>query len=210
MKHIPEDPKIQIFYWQGEKYPFVSFNTRPLETAMDFHVLRSLIYRDNEKDIPEALRSHEFLHKVSSFDSRNSKPLDNPVSFEYENTLYWETDCINRHFRRCGLHVEAYEPSSLEFENSVEYDADTIKTFVGWFKQRYEAHFQGRFVPKLPEPVPTECEISFNMKNDAQLLIDVLKRAKAIPDYMWLDDYERLLEKFYDYLGSYTSGHLIE
>jgi|GEM_PF-4419756 len=51
MKHIPVNPKIEEFEWQGIKYPFVSFETVPLETATDFHMLRMLIKRDYTTDL---------------------------------------------------------------------------------------------------------------------------------------------------------------
>jgi hypothetical protein len=52
MKHIPKHPiTTDTFDWSDKSYKFVSFETEPLETATDFHVLRALGNRDNYRDI---------------------------------------------------------------------------------------------------------------------------------------------------------------
>jgi hypothetical protein len=51
MKHIPVNPELKYFSWRGIDYPFVSFETVPLETATDFHILRMLIARDYTEDL---------------------------------------------------------------------------------------------------------------------------------------------------------------
>jgi hypothetical protein len=45
MKRIPVDPEIKSFKWNGMSYDFVSFKTRPLDSASDFHLLRTLSKR---------------------------------------------------------------------------------------------------------------------------------------------------------------------
>lgn len=63
MKHLPSNPTTEYFEWDGEKYPFVSFETKPLDTATDFHILRALRGRDYNRDIPKELFDPEFPFK---------------------------------------------------------------------------------------------------------------------------------------------------
>jgi hypothetical protein len=46
MKRVPLKPKIKAFIFNGKRYRFVSFATKPLESVLDFHILRSLAHRD--------------------------------------------------------------------------------------------------------------------------------------------------------------------
>jgi hypothetical protein len=61
MKHIPVNPITEKFEWNGKYYPFTSFETEPLDTYMDFHILRALRRRDHTRDIPKALLDPEFV-----------------------------------------------------------------------------------------------------------------------------------------------------
>jgi hypothetical protein len=45
MKQHPINPALKDFVFNGVAYPFISFKTQPLETAMDFHMLRTLSKR---------------------------------------------------------------------------------------------------------------------------------------------------------------------
>ena len=79
MKRIPVDPDVQLFMWNGKRYEFVSFKTRPLETASDFHLLRTLANRTS---------SHrEYIYKhfscrtsTSTYSKLNSIQMLQPIT----------------------------------------------------------------------------------------------------------------------------------
>ena len=62
MKHIPLAPTTEQFEWNGVQYPFTLFETQPLETADDFHILRALRKRDHLRDLPKGLLDEEFSY----------------------------------------------------------------------------------------------------------------------------------------------------
>jgi hypothetical protein len=62
MKHLPVNPVTENFEWAGKQYSFTSFETAPLDTATDFHILRALRGRDNERDLPKALNDPNFAY----------------------------------------------------------------------------------------------------------------------------------------------------
>lgn len=63
MKHLPVKPDTAFFEWNGVEYPFVSFETEPLDTATDFHILRALRKRDHMRDIPAAIFNKDFAYE---------------------------------------------------------------------------------------------------------------------------------------------------
>lgn len=104
MKHVPVNPQIGWFDWSGEAYPFVSFETEPIETANEFHVMRMLVSRDRDPDI-EAYSDPSLLQK--------SYPIADP-SRELQRMLdYWEST---------GLDTKLLQPYSYRLRKGKEVD----------------------------------------------------------------------------------------
>lgn len=61
MKRIPKDPVLKPFYWQGKKYEYVSFETDPLNSLTDFHLLRALADR--------GISHSNYIRKIADTDS---------------------------------------------------------------------------------------------------------------------------------------------
>ena len=75
MKHLPNNPTTKPFEWDGENYQFTLFETQPLDTAMDFHILRALRKRHHQRDIPADLLKPEFAF-IDPATEINSDSLD--------------------------------------------------------------------------------------------------------------------------------------
>ena len=87
MKRIPVDPEIQTFSWDGKPYDFVSFKTRPLDSASDFHLLRTLAKRTASHD--EYVYTHytkrtplSTFKKIERIQMTNPLPMPDDVATE--------------------------------------------------------------------------------------------------------------------------------
>jgi hypothetical protein len=76
MKHLPINPTTKDFVWHGIPYQFVSFETEPLDTSTDYHILRALRKRDREKDIPKTLLNADYPFQVLTEYSDQEIPAD--------------------------------------------------------------------------------------------------------------------------------------
>lgn len=65
MKRIPKNPIVDSFMWEGEPYKYVSFETDPLNSITDFHLLRSLAKRSvSHKSFIEAIATRTVTGKT--------------------------------------------------------------------------------------------------------------------------------------------------
>ena len=76
MKHLPINPTTKDFVWHGIPYQFVSFETEPLDTSTDYHILRALRKRDRVKDIPKTLLDADYPFQVLTEYSDQEIPAD--------------------------------------------------------------------------------------------------------------------------------------
>jgi len=101
MKRIPIDPTVKTFVWQGKFYEFVSFKTRPLDTASDFHLLRTLAKRTE---------SHQaYLKKYGEQDLTAPRRVDqrqiiNIMQIKPESLSPVEVDDISMYFPELHSH----------------------------------------------------------------------------------------------------------
>ena len=61
MKRIPKDPVVKPFNWQGKPYEYVSFETDPLNSLTDFHLLRALADR--------GLSHRKYIYRIAETES---------------------------------------------------------------------------------------------------------------------------------------------
>jgi hypothetical protein len=155
MKHIPVDPKIEMFDWQGVKYPFVSFETEPLETATDFHILRMLIKRDYTADL------------VAYADPSV------PDAILEMNNVKTEYSKMRAHWLGSGIDIEQAQPNPYKIVK---------KNIV----------VTRRDIPAKG----SKTALKFAYNADKERLTEILLQLRAVPKYLQLEDYQRLLLDF--------------
>ena len=181
MKHTPVNITSRSIVWAGKKYVFPSFDTVPLQSSVDFHLLRSLRRRDNGRDLrvlwpcltDPALPQRVLVHT-------GDLPL--PVSpawtyLQFDTVLpefVYEKDLIDAYFRdNVGVSV------ANDFCSFANIPTELI----------------GQYIPKSPKT------LDFNYTTHRVALIELLINMREIPTYMVSDDYIECMERFHEYSG---------
>ena len=171
MKHLPVNPTTENFEWNGFPYPFVSFETVPLDTATDYHILRALRSRDYTRDIPKDLLDPEY-------------PFKYPSEFSTE-----ELDAAYDYFEALKKNESQSAPAPPPTLLNTDAKPKKVKTDDKPKKVKTKK-IGGVKMPQL---------IDFNIKADKKPLIELMLRSKSIPTYMVEPDYKRMLAKFDEY-----------
>lgn len=172
MKHIPLAPATEQFEWNGVQYPFTSFETQPLETADDFHILRALRKRDHLKDLPKGLLDEEFSYI-------SPEELDSEVMRDAEE-----------YFAQLILEEQA------EQQKTAGPSPDGIQQPESSVPQTPSSEKPPKTRTKIFNGVKKEQFLNFNAKRDAKTIIELQRRAKQIPTYMEAVDYKQMLKRF--------------
>lgn len=158
MKHVPVDPKLKYFDWYGVYYPFVSFETVPLETAADFHILRMMIDRDYSDDLV-------------AYADPGVPDLIFPIG-----NAETEYDKMLNHWKNTAIDIDDTRPFPYKI-------------------------VKGKVVRTVVECPSNKSKTTtlFKFKQDKKRLTEVLLKLRAVPKYLELDDYKRLLAEFEKY-----------
>lgn len=178
MKHVPINIENNSITWAGKTYFFPSFDTIPLHSSVDFHLLRSLRRRDNCRDLQvlwPGLSDPVFPKMTLAY----TGDLPMPVSpawtcLEFDTVLpvVYEKDLIDAHFR---------DTVGVPVDNNFCSFADTPKELVG-------VH--------IPKSLKT---LDFNYTTHRVALIELLINMREIPSYMVFGDYAECMERFYKF-----------
>lgn len=223
MKHLPVNPTMDYFEWDGEKYPFVSFETKPLDSAMDFHILRALRGRDYSRGLPKGLTDPTFPF-IDPATEINANSLDaayydtgwkcaQDVVKHLDSTSTAPTDDVN-------AYLDGFKnvlPQALQhIYSSLLTEQEKTKAFTSGFndawdelqqKKEYKAQSKKPIQKPDAQTVTTAKKIIKTMKIDgvqreqaiafdSKTIISLLLRSKAIPTYMAVPDYQRMLERY--------------
>jgi hypothetical protein len=182
MKHIPLEPTTEQFEWNGVQYPFTSFQTEPLETASDFHILRALRKRDHMRDLPQGLLAEEFAYITP-------EELDLEVVRDTEE--YFAQQILEEQAEQQKTADQSPDEIQQQPESTgPDTPSDSKKT-----KTR----------TKIINGVKREQFFNFDPKRDAKAIIELQRRAKQIPTYMEEADYKQLLKRFDEFRnGTFT------
>jgi hypothetical protein len=179
MKHVPINVENNSITWAGKTYYFPSFDTVPLHSSVDFHLLRSLRRRDNGRDLQvlwPGLSDPAFPKMTLAYTGDLPMPVSPAWTYMAFDTVLpeyvYEKDLIDGYFR---------DTVGMPVDNNFCSFADTPEELVG-------VH--------VPKSLKT---LDFNYTTHRVALIELLINMREIPTYMVCGDYIECMERFYKF-----------
>lgn len=199
MKHVPVNPRTENFEWDGQKYPFTSFETEPLDTSMDFHILRALRKRDHNRDIPKALLAPEFIFT-------DPEQFSNP-DYDYAKSYFEGYDDAIKEMEH------KYNVSKPENPEQIPTTQSDQTEQTSTAPQQQPPTKPKKIKTMLINGVEKPQVIDIDIKSVISEYVEHHLLIKSIPTYMEEPDYTRMLVQYNEFrngVGSFVKLNMSE